>query len=187
MYGCAGTRQGLPDAPSRRKGASCGADARGGTRRKVLSAGQYGLRGTDEQHVRRPGGKQPDRHDAGDLVEFALKPHRIGNDEAVDVQDVVAVVGHEALPPYRPAAARTQLPGDEAARHRDHLDGEREPAEGADELAVIDDAHEAPGGRGDDLLARQGAAAAFDQVALGGGLIGAVDVQVEPGELIEVE
>ena len=49
-----------------------------------------------------------------------------------------------------------------------------------DRLARVGDHDEALGGRGDDLLAQVGAAAALDQPAVGRHLVGAVDRDVEP-------
>src|SRR4029077_7399422 len=145
---------------------------------EVLSAGQNALRSTDQQQVRGTGGKKSNGHDPRDLVELTLQRHRIGNGETVDVQDVVAIVGQDAFTPHRPAATGEQLPGDEGARQRNHFDGQGKFTEGLDDLAVVDDAHEPPGCRGDDLLARQGAAAALDQVPRGGGFIGTIDIQI---------
>ena len=48
-----------------------------------------------------------------------------------------------------------------------------------DQLAVVDDADEALRGGGDDLLAGERGAAALDQRAVGGGLIGAVDIETQ--------
>ena len=56
-----------------------------------------------------------------------------------------------------------------------------------DQLAVVDDADEAPRGRGDDLLARERAAAALDEMARAGGLVGAVDIDVQLVDLVQVE
>src|SRR5437879_10761445 len=68
----------------------------------------------------------------------------------------------------------------------DDLDGQREFTQGGDQLGVICDADE-PGRSGrDDLLASERAAAALDEMAGAGGLIGAVDVEPEIADVIEV-
>ena len=54
-----------------------------------------------------------------------------------------------------------------------------------DRLRRVGDHDEALGRRGDDLLARVGAAAALDQPAVRGDLVGAVDRDVEPVEPVE--
>ena len=134
----------------------------------------------------RTGGEQPHGDHAGDLVELTLERDRVGDGEAVDVEDVVAVVGHEPLAPHRVAAAGAQLPHDQGARHGDHLDRQREAPERRHQLGVVDDAQEAPRRRGDDLLAGERTAAALHEVARGGRLVCAIDVEVEPVELVQV-
>ncbi len=69
------------------------------------------------------------------------------------------------------------------ARHRDHLDRQREGAEHVDQLALVGDADEALGEVGDDLLARQRGAAALDHAAAPVDLVGAVDVDRQPLDL----
>ena len=88
----------------------------------------------------------------------------LGDRKIVYVENEVAVVGEESgaldgRPPRRPSSR------DIAARHRDDFDRQRKLAEPLDELALIDDADEAPCGGGDDLLAGEGAAAALDELA----------------------
>ena len=95
------------------------------------------------------------------------------------VEDVVAVVRHEALAPDRLSAGLHHLPRHERHGHRNHLDRQREAAERRDELALVDDADEAPRRGGENLLARERAAAALDQMQVLRRLVGAVDVEVE--------
>ena len=101
--------------------------------------------------------------------------------EPVDVEDHVAVVGRESHPPRRLPAQQHELARDVAARHRDDLDRQRKLAEHRNELRRIDDADELARDRGDDLLARQRAAAALDHRAVLGHLVGAVDVDGNVG------
>ena len=56
----------------------------------------------------------------------------------------------------------------------------------SDRLGRVGDHDEPLGRRGDDLLARVGAAAALDQPAVGGDLVGAVDRDVEAVEAVEL-
>ena len=91
-------------------------------------------------------------------------------------------------PPATPALLRAcELSRHVAACHRDHLDGQWKRTEAVDDLAVVDDAQEALSHLGDDLLSGERAAPAFDQVAVPGGFIGAVDVQRHRVDLVEVE
>jgi hypothetical protein len=80
----------------------------------------------------------------------------------VHVEDDVAVVGGEAGAQHRRAAHLDELPRDVGARHGDDFDRQRELAHDIDQLALVDDADELLGAGGDDLLARQRAAAALD-------------------------
>src|SRR5437879_9433348 len=144
------------------------------------------VRGADEQQVGGAHGEQPDRDHAGDLVQLALERDRIRDLEIVDIEDVVAVIGHEALAPHGAAAARAELPAYQSARHGDDLDGEGKAPERRDHLRVVEDAHEALRGRGEDLLAGEGAAAALDELPGGGRLVGAVDVQADSTRLVQI-
>ena len=71
---------------------------------------------------------------------------RIRDAQTVHVEDLVAVVRHEALAQDRLAACFDHLPRDEWHGHRDHLDRQWEVPERGDELRLVDDADEAPGG-----------------------------------------
>ena len=76
---------------------------------------------------------------------------------------------------------------DIAARHRDHFDRQRELAEHVDALGSVDDADECFRHGGDDLLARQRAAAALDQMLAGIALVGAVDIDRNRFDVVEIE
>ena len=97
----------------------------------------------------------------------------------------VAVVGGESHPPGRLTAQQHQLPRDVASRHRDDLDRQREPAQHADELGRVGDAHEPARNGGDDLLARERAAAALDHRPVLGNLVGAVDVHRQVRDVVQ--
>ena len=56
-----------------------------------------------------------------------------------------------------------------------------------DQLGVVDDADEFLGGGCDNLLAGERGASALDQRAVGGGLIGTVDVEAQGAGGIEIE
>ena len=75
---------------------------------------------------------------------------------------------------------------DKAARHGNDFDRKRKVAEHADELRLVDNAHELLCHRRDDLLTRQRAAASLDHRAVLGDFVSAVDVDrelVDRGEL----
>ena len=103
------------------------------------------------------------------------------------VQDLVAVVGDEARPRLGPASEPHERAGDEAACHRDHLDGEREPPESVHHLRIVDDADERPRRCRHDLLASERTAAAFHEVAVSGGLVGAVHVDRKRAGGVEID
>ena len=85
------------------------------------------------------------------------------------------------------AAALHDLAADVAARHRDHLDRQRKLAEHRHQLRGVADADELARHRGDDLLARQRAAAALDHVQVLGHLVGAVDVDRRARHAVQIE
>src|SRR6185312_11135466 len=120
-------------------------------------------------------------------VELALERQRILNGEAAHIEDVIAVVGDKSLAPYRPRAVRLEPSGDQGACHRDYLYRQRKSTQRGDELALVDDADETAGRSGDDLLARERTAAAFDEVMRTRGFIGSVDIERQIGDVIEVE
>ena len=93
----------------------------------------------------------------------------------------------------KPARSRGSPPSlddlarDVGARHRDHLHRQREAPERGDELRLVGDADEGARDRGDDLLARERAAAALDHREALGDLVGAVDVDRQLVHVVEVE
>ena len=117
----------------------------------------------------------------------ASSRRRVEQRQAVAVEHHVAVVGLEVLAQLRVGAALQHLAADVAARHRDHLDRQRELAQHRHQLRGVADADELPRHRGDDLLARERAAAALDHVQVLGDLVGAVDVHRQLVDAVQVE
>ena len=91
------------------------------------------------------------------------------------------------LAQHRLAAELDDLARDVRARHRDDLDRQRKPAEHVHELGVVGDADEFLRRCGDDLLARQRAAAAFNKVQVLGGFVRAVHVQRQAAGAVQFE
>ena len=102
------------------------------------------------------------------------------------VEDDVAVVGQHAFAVHRVAAQFHQLAGDVAAGHRDHFHRQREFAQHRHQFAGVGDADEGLGHGRDDLLAGQGGAAALDQVQVRVTLVGAVDVELEVADGVQL-
>ncbi len=65
--------------------------------------------------------------------------------------------------------------------------GKGKLSKAVDQLGLIDDADEAARRGRDDLFAGQRGAAALDQVQAAGGFVGAVDVDVQARDRVEVE
>src|SRR3954470_15425729 len=141
----------------------------------------------DQQHVGRTAGKDAVGHDAGDVVQLHFHGRRIEQRQAVAIEDQIAVVGLVVLAQHRVRAAPKHLAADVAARHGNHLDRQRKPAQHADQLARVADADELLRHGGDDLLARQRAAATLDHVQVLGHFIGAIDVHAQVVDGVQVE
>src|SRR5215472_13329151 len=77
------------------------------------SASLDALCGADQQLIRGPLREQAHGHHSGDLVELTLEGHRIGDGQAVDVENLVAVIGDEALAPHGATAAGRECASDE--------------------------------------------------------------------------
>src|SRR5271167_2766295 len=105
----------------------------------------------------------------------------------MDIQDNVAIVGSNSIAPDRLSAELDELACDIRPGHRYDLDGQRECAEYLDQLGVVDDADESRGGGGDHLFPRKSCSPTLDQDAIGGGLIGTVDIQRKIASGIEIE
>ncbi|VXC96004.1 conserved hypothetical protein [Pseudomonas sp. 8Z] len=141
---------------------------------------------TEQQQIRRAGGEQAVGDHADDGVYVRLQLDRIGDRHVVHVEDDVAVVGQHAFTVHGVAAQFHQLTGDMAARHGNHFHRQREFAQHRHQLAGVGDADEGLGHGGDDLLAGQRGAAAFDQVQVFVALVGAVDVKLQVADGVEV-
>src|SRR6202521_72855 len=142
--------------------------------------------GPDQNDVGAAIGEQTIGDDADDVVDLRFELDRIQDAHVLDVEDDVAVVGDEVRAQLRVTAELDQLVRGEAAGHGNHFDWQREVPEHADQLRLVDDAHELLRHRGDDLFPGQRAAAALDHRAVLGHLVGAVDVDgqhVDRGEL----
>ena len=74
----------------------------------------------------------------------------------------------------------------ESARHRNDFDRQGKAAQRGHQFGGIYDTHEGSGARGDDLLAGQGSAAAFDELTGRVGLIRAIDIDGQLSDFIEV-
>ena len=54
--------------------------------------------------------EEPVRYDTRDLIEPRLERHRLHDLEVVHVEDHVAIVGDDTLPPFRPSGIRLGTP-----------------------------------------------------------------------------
>src|SRR6187551_1115911 len=63
--------------------------------------------------------KQADCDHTHDLVDRVLKGHGVGDTQIVHVEDVIAVVGDDLLPPHGAAAQAHELVMHIGTRHRD--------------------------------------------------------------------
>jgi len=96
-------------------------------------------------------------------------------------------VGGEALAQAGLAAEFHQFARHVGTRHRDHFDRQREFAEHPDQLAFVGDAMITACCRRRRFFARQRAAAALDHGEMLGDFVGAVDVDFEFADAVEVE
>ena len=90
-----------------------------------------------------------------------------------------------SIGPRQPSAAQTRSiwRARRGEAERDDLDGQGKGAEPRDMFGGVGDDDHPPGGRGDDLLAQQRAAAALDETQRAVDFVGAVDGQVEFGRI----
>src|SRR3569623_1130447 len=149
--------------------------------------GAHALRGAKYQYI---GGTQCEDavgDDARDVVELGLELGGFHDLQIAHVEDEIAVVGGEALTQYGLAAELYEFARDVAARHGDHLDGQWKGAEHVHEFGFVGDADEFLGDRRHDLLARECAAAALDEMEILGGLVGAVHIEGHVVDVVEVE
>ena len=143
-------------------------------------------RGAEQQYVRRPVRKQAVGDDADDGVDLCFHFQWRCYGEIIDVENHVAVVCHNPVTVHRIAPQLYQLAGDMTARHGNDLDREGEVPQGMDQLGFITDTDKALGNRRHDLLTGQGRPAALDELQGAIGFIGAIDVNVDTVDGIEV-
>lgn len=129
-----------------------------------------------------------DTRDASDLC---CSLRRIGNCAARTVEEVVAFVGYiygaiGMMTELRVEAKRLQLSRNDWQGHLDDFDRQRKTAKLIGQLAGICDDDELPRRTFDDLLAKQCAAATFDQGKAWAYLVGTIDGKIEERRLIEV-
>jgi hypothetical protein len=84
-----------------------------------------------------------------------------------------------------PIRTATSRPSGDRPAEADDLDRQREGAEAGDHLAVVGDHRHAVTRRGDDLLLQERRPAALDQVQPRVDLVGPVDGEVDPLDLVE--
>src|SRR3984885_7980994 len=58
----------------------------------------------DDQQIGGTLGEQSDRDPPGDLIDARLHRHRVGDQQVMHIEDVIAVIGGDSLTPHRPAA-----------------------------------------------------------------------------------
>src|SRR5471032_2339272 len=148
--------------------------------------GFHAFRGAQQQYVSRTGREQTVGDDADDGIDLTLQFHRVGDLHVEHVDDDVAVVGQHAFAVHRVAAQLHQLAGHVAAGHRDHFHRQREGAEYRHQFAAIGDADEGLGHGRNDLLAGQGGAATLDQVQVFVAFVGAVDVELQVADGVQL-
>ncbi|MNZ76599.1 hypothetical protein D3C78_951120 [compost metagenome] len=102
------------------------------------------------------------------------------------IENDVAVIGQHALAVHRVAAELDQLARHVAAGHGDHFDRQREGTQHRHQLAGVGDADEGLGHGGNDLLAGQGRATALDQVQVLVAFVGAVDVELQVADGVQL-
>src|SRR5581483_11443315 len=144
-------------------------------------------RGADEQHVGGADREESNSHHHGDLVELLLEGGWVGDRQVVNVEDVIAIVGDASLPPDRSSSEGDELTCDERARHGNDFDREWELAEPIDDLAVVHDANELRRSGRYDLLASQCGAPTLDELTGTRRLVGAIDIEPESVDLVQIE
>src|SRR3569833_1237262 len=149
--------------------------------------GAHALRGAKYQYI---GGTQCEDavgDDARDVVELGLELGGFHDLQITYIEDEIAVVGGVALTQHGLAAVLYEFARDVGARHGEHFDGQWKGAEDVHEFGFVGDADEFLGDRRHDLLARECAAAALDQMEVLGGLVGAVHIEGHVVVVVEIE
>ena len=122
---------------------------------------------------------------SGQLVQPGFHLQRIADREVVHIENVIAVIGDEIFAPHRLPPQFDDLAGDERLGHRQHFDRQWKLAEHADQLRLVDDAHELASSSCQHLLPGQRSAAPLNEVQVLGGLVGAVDVYVQVADRVQ--
>src|ERR1700674_334880 len=142
--------------------------------------------GAQQQCVGGPLRKQPMRDHAGDLVDGRFQLDRLHDGQVVYIQNNVAVIRDQALPPCRLATQLDEFARHVAACHGDHLHGQGKLAQHPDELGRIGDTDEFARNRGDDLFTGERCTAPLDHNQALGNFVGAVDIQRQIADAIQV-
>src|ERR1700761_3268427 len=151
---------------------------------RLADGGSLHVRATRDEYVADEGGRE---EALGGDPRIGLQARR---QRRRIVEAGAAVVGDQTtVGAVRPSRAQGDV-GAEAGEGGGEAEGEElqrdRAGEALDRLRGVGDDDEALGRRGDDLLPQVGAAAALDQPAVRGDLVGAVDREVEPAEAVEV-
>ena len=152
----------------------------------LLGQGFYAFSRAQQQQVSRACGEQAVGHDADDGVDLTLQFNRVGDLHVEYVNDDVAVVSHDAFAVNRVAAQLHQLAGYVAAGHRDHFNRQRKRPQHRHQFAAVGDADKGFGHGRDDLLAGQGCATAFDQVQVFVAFIGAIHIELQVADGVQL-
>ncbi len=102
------------------------------------------------------------------------------------VENPVAVIRDHTLAPARFAAEFDQFTGDETARHRHHLNRQREAPQHRHLLCLIDNADEFRRTRRRYLFPRQRRAAALDHRFQRIDLVAAIHIHIQPPDRVQI-
>ena len=153
---------------------------------QLLAQGFDAFRRTQQQQVSRAGGEQAVGHDANNGVDLTLQLNRVDDLHVEHVDDDIAVVRHHAFAVDRIATQLDQFAGHVAAGHRDHFNRQRERPQYRNQFAGVGDADKGLGHGRHDLLAGQGCATAFDQVQVFVAFIGAINVELQVADCVQL-
>ena len=138
-------------------------------------------------------GKHADGHHAWPLVDFGLEGQRLGDLQAADIQNMLAIVGHQrrsilhANLRRHVSAHGFEATGDLCCCHGNDFHGQRKISQHRHALGFIGNADKTLSQRRHDLLARQRRTTALDHMALAVDLVGTVDIDGQTGDFIGIE
>ena len=121
------------------------------------------------------------------MIDRGFEFSRLVDLEIVYIENHVAVIGDNAFAVNRVAAKFNQLSRDVTARHGNHFDRQRECAEIRHELAFIGNAYKLFGRCCNYFFARERSPAAFNQLQMIIGFIGAVDINTQHSGGVEID